>query len=149
MDLVDLTNRENHLYSIVLEVQGTMEEKNQQLRQRRVFDDYRQVHSSYAESADKNVESLKRGLFIQWYGITEPSCFTGINDLDENSEPKIIEKIDGLIIADKLDYELRWILTYYFNWVLYLNDLRSSNHLRTGLKIEGTRCCKTRLTQAK
>lgn len=66
MDNVTLANRENQLYSIVLDGHGTMEEKAKQLRDKGVYENYKQIHLSYAENSDKNLESLKRGLFIQW-----------------------------------------------------------------------------------
>ena len=113
MDIVDLTNRENNLYSIVHEAHGTIEEKAIQLRDKGVFDEYQQIHSSYADKADKDLESLKRGLFIQWYALTEPPCFTGINELDDNAERKIIKQIDRLITTDNLDNELKWMIKYY------------------------------------
>jgi len=116
MNIVDLTNKEDELCSIVHEVHGTMADKNEQLRDQGVFDDYRQVHTGYADRADKDLESLKRGLFIQWYAFAEPSCFTGINELEKDAELKIIELTDNLITADKMDLELNWMLSYYSTW---------------------------------
>lgn len=116
MDIADLTKRENELHSIILGLRGTMEERSAQLRDKGVFDAYRQIHSSYADQADKDLEHLKRGLFIQWYSMTEPSCFTGIHELDNNAERKIIEQVDNLIKRDKVDTELSWMLKYYLTW---------------------------------
>lgn len=116
MDRVDLERRENELCLIVIGVHGTMEHKSEQLKDKGVFDAYRQIHSAYADKAGKDIESLKRGLFIQWYAMTEPSCFTGIDQLDYEAEKKIIQQLDKLIISDKLDNELKWMLKYYSAW---------------------------------
>jgi hypothetical protein len=134
MDIVDLTNKENELYSIVLEIHGTMEEKEKELRDKGIYDEYKQIHSSYADKADKDLESLKRGLFIQWYALAEPSCFTGINELDSNAEVKIIKQIDGLIDNDNLDSELNWILKFYSSWDYVFERFKRFNALQKWIK---------------
>ena len=48
--------------------------------------------------------------------MTEPSCFTGINELDSDAERKIIKQLDNLIKRGKLDTELNWMLKYYSTW---------------------------------
>ena len=116
MDNVDLANKENELSSIVLEGHGTMEDKAKHLRDKGVYDKYREIHSLYADKSDKDLESLKRALFIQWYAMTEPPCYTGINGLDENAERKVIKQVDRLIVTESLDEELKWMLKYYANW---------------------------------
>jgi hypothetical protein len=134
MDIADLTKKENELCSIVLGLRGTMEEKSAQLRDRGVFDAYKQIHSSYADKADKDLESLKRGLFIQWYSMTEPSCFTGINELDSAAENKIIEQVDKLIKHDKVDSELNWMLKYYSTWDYVFERFKEYHGLRDWIK---------------
>jgi hypothetical protein len=134
MDNVDLANKENELYSIVLEAHGTMEDKAMELRDKGVYDNYRQIHSSYADNSDKDLESLKRGLFIQWYAMSEPSCFTGINELDLNAEQKIINQIDRLITTDNLDYELNWMLKYYSTWDYVFERFKEFKGLQDWLK---------------
>ena len=118
MDNLDLANKEDEIYSVVLETNGSLRTigTEKQLRQKGVYDKYKQVHSSYADKSDKDLESLKRGLFIQWYSLTEPPYLTGINELEQNAERKIIEQIDNLITSEKLDHELKWMLKYYCNW---------------------------------
>jgi len=56
---------------------------------------------------------LKRGLFIQWYALSEPNYLTGISDLDKEAENEILKNLDHLISADKIDSEVIWMLNYY------------------------------------
>lgn len=116
MDNGDLANKETELHSIVLEVQGTMENREKVLQDKGVFEEYRKVHSAYADRADKDLEALKRGLFIQWYASTEPGYLTGINELDENATWKIMRQIERYVTTNNLDYELKWMLTHYLSW---------------------------------
>lgn len=116
MNKAELERKENELCSIVCDIHGTMEHKFEQLRDNGVFDAYRQVHYAYAVEAENDIEFLKRGLFIQWYAMSEPSCFTGINELDNDAEERIIQKVESLILNDKLDNELKWMLKYYSTW---------------------------------
>src|ERR1017187_4600059 len=91
MTVDQLTLKENELYSIVMDLshKGQSKETDEQLEV--VYDLYKKVHKYYADMADKDDEALKRGLFIQWYAITEPGYLTGINSLDELAETKIIK----------------------------------------------------------
>ena len=63
---------------------------------------------------EAQIEALKRGLFIQWYSKTEPNYLTGINEIDFESEYKILKIIENKI--ENLDSELKWMLNYYGNW---------------------------------
>jgi len=134
METADLARKEIELYSIIVGVRGTMEEKSAQLRDKGVFDAYKEIHCSYADKADKDLESLKRGLFIQWYSMTEPSCFTGISELDSAAEKKIIEKLDNLIKHDKVDSELSWMLKYYSTWDYVFERIKEYHGLRDWIK---------------
>ena len=112
----ELHTLENKLVLIVNSVQGTIECKDKQLRDSGVYDEYSKIHKQYSETSDHDLESLKRALFIQWYSITEPSCFSGISNLDEGAKLKVMKSLDALIASDKLDAELIWMLNYYMNW---------------------------------
>jgi len=134
MEEADLTKKEIELYSVVVGLRGTMEERSAQLRDKGVFDAYKQIHSCYADNADEDLESLKRGLFIQWYSMTEPSCFTGIGELDSSSEKKIIKQIDKLIKHARVDSELSWMLKYYFTWDHVFERFEEYDRLRDWIK---------------
>ncbi|NOT74218.1 MAG: hypothetical protein HOP08_04760 [Cyclobacteriaceae bacterium] len=116
MNLTELATAENELYAIVLQAHGTMEDKAIQLRSKGVYDKYKQIHKWYADQSENELESLKRGLFIQWYALSEPPCFTGINELALEAERKIINQVNKLIASDSMDYELRWMLKHYSTW---------------------------------
>jgi hypothetical protein len=117
MDLLTLTNQENEIYLEVLSVQGaSMKEMHRQLADKGTFARYEQVHLAYANLADQDAEALKRGVFIQWIALTEPSVFTGIAELDHEAKVKIIKALDDRIGSNTLDYELSWMLRYYADW---------------------------------
>lgn len=56
-------------------------------------------------------------MFINWYSICEPTFLTGISDLDENAENKIIEEINERLKNNNIDFELIWMIDYYKNWI--------------------------------
>ncbi len=110
----DLTSRESELMAFVESVDGSIEERYQKLKGNGIFEAYREVHSLYAENCSRgDLESLKRGLFIQWYSVTEPSCYTGIGELFYDAERGILTQLRALVFSSKLDAELSWMLNYY------------------------------------
>jgi hypothetical protein len=116
MTTEELASTETELYSTVLELykKKQTEELNEKLKT--VFALYRQVHNHYSDLAKGNDEALKRGLFIQWYAITEPNYLTGIKELDEVAEENIVDLIEEKIQNKSLDTELKWMLNYYATW---------------------------------
>jgi hypothetical protein len=98
-----------HLYR-----QAQSDETNKEFQA--IFTEYRKIHQGYAEFSLADIEALKLGLFIQWYALAEPNFLTGIGDLDETSENKIVQALNDLIEAGKADNELIWMLNYYANW---------------------------------
>ena len=116
MTTEQLANTETELYSTVLDLykKEQKEELNEKLKT--VFAAYRQVHKHYSDLAKENDEALKRGLFIQWYAITEPEYLTGTEELDEEAEENIIDLIEEKIQNNSLDSEIKWMLNYYATW---------------------------------
>ena len=116
MDLADLAKKENELHLKVLGLldQKQTKEVDEQLQE--VFLEYRKVHNRYADLAGTDPEALKRGLFIQWYSLAEPNYLTGIPELDEESELKIVEALNNKILNGTIDEELHWMLDYYLGW---------------------------------
>ena len=55
-------------------------------------------------------------MFLTWYSIVEPTWLTGIADLDEDSEERIIKILDRRLKRNITDYELDWMLDYYSGW---------------------------------
>lgn len=65
----ELGKEEDKLIFQVECTQGTIEVMLEQLSTAGVFVAYKQVHSLYADLAKNDNEALKRGLFLQWYGL--------------------------------------------------------------------------------
>ncbi|HIP49343.1 MAG TPA: hypothetical protein EYG92_10320, partial [Lutibacter sp.] len=89
--MTDLANKEKELYNLTIALykeKGNSDSKGLTLDE--IYAEYKNVHKEYAKTSGKDIESLKRGLFIQWYSMTEPNYLTGISELDENAELKII-----------------------------------------------------------
>ncbi|WP_417372254.1 hypothetical protein [Gelidibacter japonicus] len=117
MTLIELADKEIDLYSNVINIyDGKISSNNQGLTLEEIQEEYKNVHNEYSKLSEKNIEALKRGLFIQWYSITEPNYVTGINKLDEKSERKIITDLKTRIDQNEADKELIWMLNYYLNW---------------------------------
>lgn len=125
MTLQELANKEDELYNKVIDLyrQPQSDYTNEALQD--IFHGYRKIHQAYAELSLTNNEALKRGLFIQWYALSEPNYLTGIADLDENAENKIIQDLDDRIESGNIDNELTWMLNYFANWEWIFERLTS------------------------
>ena len=115
MTLTDLENKETELYNLTINLYNRKGSSNSKTLDE-IYTEYKNVHKEYAKMSDKDIESLKRGLFIQWYSITEPNYLTGISELDEKSELKIILELKNWIDKNKTDNELNCMLNYYLEW---------------------------------
>ncbi|WP_190811439.1 hypothetical protein [Flagellimonas sp. S3867] len=116
MNIDELAIKEQHLYSSVIELEGTIEEKSDKVVYFGISKEYREIHQEYSRLAKSDLEALKRGLFLTWYSIAEPTWLTGITDLHEESEERIIKVLDRRLKRDITDYELDWMLDYYSGW---------------------------------
>ncbi|WP_080054847.1 hypothetical protein [Spirosoma aerolatum] len=115
MTIQELAEQETLLYSEIIELcQPQTPKIDDRLKQ--IFAEYREVHQAYADMANVDIEALKRGLFIQWYAMTEPSYLTGIDGINKQDSEKIIQVLKEIVAARHFDYELAWMLTYYLNW---------------------------------
>src|SRR5690349_21682790 len=116
MALQELANKEDDLYIKVKELTHHPQTEDSHKKLQEIFLEYKKIHQAYASLSLRNIEALKRALFIQWYAIAEPSFLTGIADLDENAQTQILQKLNELIKANEIDDELIWMLNYYSNW---------------------------------
>ena len=116
MTLQELAYKEDGLCSKVVDLSRQPQTDKTIEKLREIFFEYRRIHEFYADLSSCHIEALKRGLFIQWYALTEPNFLTGIADLNEKAENKIVQVLNEIINADKIDNELRWMLNYYSNW---------------------------------
>ncbi|RYE52108.1 MAG: hypothetical protein EOP48_17150 [Sphingobacteriales bacterium] len=125
MTLQELAHREEELYSKVIDLNNQPQSDKVKEQLQRIFMDYKRVHQEYANLSHVDIEALKRGLFIQWYAVTEPNYSTGIENLDEKAENLIIGNLYEVITAGKIDDELVWMLNYYYNWDWAFERLKS------------------------
>jgi len=116
MNLEDLTVAEQELLWKVQSVTGYMEEKHEQLVQLNVYSDYAKIYEKYAElisSDEQDLEALKRAVFLSWYHFAEPPCFSGLQNLPEETTHFIYENLERKIENNFLDLELKWMLPFY------------------------------------
>lgn len=116
MTIKELAHKETELYSSVVSINETMEEKYKLIEHLGIFEEYRKIHQEYAKRNKTDSEALKRGLFLYWYSQTEPSCYTGLENLDPKAVEAIIHTLDRRFNKNISDYELDWMLSYYSNF---------------------------------
>ncbi|RZJ78521.1 MAG: hypothetical protein EOO47_13570 [Flavobacterium sp.] len=122
----NLSNKELELYEHVCELRGSIEEKHTKLIIDGTYEKYREVHRNYfnlflsTKNDVEKLEILKRLTFLNWYSFTEPSFFTGIEDLDKSIIFKSYSILDDYLTTHKIDRELRFMLSYYssFEWAI-------------------------------
>ncbi|MGF7078796.1 hypothetical protein [Mucilaginibacter sp. UYCu711] len=87
-----------------------------------LFEDYKAIHNAYLnlykESRDAAIktEALKRLIFLNWYYLAEPNLLTGISELHDDTMLEAYELLNGLLQADELDDEFKWMLAFYSKW---------------------------------
>ena len=114
--LDDLADREMALLAHVRAARGLMEDVERTLREDGTFAAYAAVHADYVALADgpePDLEALKRALFLSWYQITEPSCFTGVDDLDAHAVARSYAALDRVVGEGRVDDELAAMLGWY------------------------------------
>src|SRR5688572_12185092 len=116
MTLQELADKEDSLYRKVVDFYQCSQSDQADEKLQDIFLEYKKIHQAYAELSLTDDEALKRGLFIQWYALAEPNYLTGIADLDENAENKIVQALNQRIDAGKADNEVTWMFNYYSNW---------------------------------
>ena len=134
MNIEDLANQELELLNQTLELVGTIEEKNDKVVYFGIGTKYQKIHEEYSRLAKSELEALKRGLFITWYALTEPSCYTGIVILKSEAEIRILKILDRRLKRDITDYELEWMLDYYSNWDFVFERFSEFKHLQDRLR---------------
>ena len=122
MTIDNLDLKEKEIYKKVVELNTRKSTNDLKDEFEKIHESYRQIHRQYAEFASNDIESLKRGLFIQWFAMVEPIFLSGISNLDSESEIKIIAVLNELLENKTLDEEMKFMLTHYthsnWDWVL-------------------------------
>lgn len=116
MTIEQLTAQEEAVLFQINDTVGTIEERSQQLRTMGVFDAYQNIHCQYAKLATLNLEALKRALFLQWYGLVEPSYYSGISVINPQAEETVIQALESQVKQPVMEAELQAMLSYYLNW---------------------------------
>ena len=120
--LDNLSSMEYDLYKDISFQEGEFKYLTEQLTTNGTFDKYREIHRNYYElyctTLDEEIklESLKRLIFLNWYSVIEPICFTGIDNLDNKTVFDSFSNLDDYIKDKKLDKEFIWMLSYYSSW---------------------------------
>ncbi|MEL1244430.1 hypothetical protein AAEO56_09175 [Flavobacterium sp. DGU11] len=122
--LEELAEKEQYLLSNIDSVQGTMEEKYHLLKEAGVFDQFKNIHVHYAAMCGKDLEALKRAVFLMWYSRVEPAFLSGINELDLDSVSKTMESLNDCLKNSIIDSELEWMINYYSNWGYLFEDFK-------------------------
>jgi len=116
MNIDALNLAEQQLSARVEQTTGLIEEKHKQLLQSGVFGEYRKIYEEYVDLIESEVdglEALKRAIFLHWYQMAEPSCFSGLYELPEKASRNVLEALERMIESEAMDAELRWMLPYY------------------------------------
>lgn len=117
-----LANQELELYNHTDSLKGTMDQMEEQLQEHGIYDQYRNIHNSYldlffnTENEETKLEILKRLVFLNWYGIIEPSYFTGVKDLENSIILESYTILNEYLLSNKIDEEFKWMLSYYSSW---------------------------------
>jgi hypothetical protein len=125
MTIEQLARIEDELYISVMELYRSPMSVENSARLKNISQKYNEVHQEYSKQSSAKIKALKRGLFIQWYALTEPLFLTGIGDLDTGAQNRIISELQKLFKNNTFDYELVWMLNYYAEWEWCFDHLES------------------------
>lgn len=134
MSIDELAIKEKNLCSSVNELEGTINEKSESVVYFGITKEYREIHNEYSRLAKNDLEALKRGLFLVWYSISEPSWLTGIGALEQESVDRIIKILDRRLKKGVTDYELDWMLDYYSDWDFVFEQFKHFKNFQNRLK---------------
>lgn len=106
------------------------------------FHEYGLIHKQYLtlikETTDEyeRNEGLKRIIFLNWYHLVEPSCFTGIWELDGDAIHQSYSILNDRMKGDTMDDELKWMISYYSSndWTILLYSEKEMDALTSFVK---------------
>jgi hypothetical protein len=122
LHLDELSRQELVIYQRAQNVVGSMEEQTRLMRAQGLFEQYKAIHSAYWEVARQTTvfevqqEALKRLVFLNWYSLLEPSCFTGVDELEPGAMQGAFGLLNNYLVEGKLDEEFTWMLSFYSCW---------------------------------
>lgn len=121
--LSTLADEEEAIRRVVESLEGTMEAKRERLEELGVYARYRTVFQGYVDllsDPQAGGEALERALFLSWYDLAEPACFTGVLDLPADGRRTVLARLDSACAHGVIDDELRWTLAHYLGIVPFL-----------------------------
>ena len=124
----ELSEKELLIYKKVLSLDGSMEEKSSSLKEQGIFQQYKNIHQEYFNLINSEIvekeknEALKRIIFLNWYHMIEPSCFTGLWELDGDIIHSSYLILNDKFMSGKVDDEFKWMISYYSanDWTILL-----------------------------
>ena len=117
-----LSDRELEILDYAESQTGSIEVKTEKLAAEGIFAEYQSIYKGYLDlyhriiNEDTRLEILKRLIFLNWYVKVEPSCYTGIDDLETTAVFETYSILDQYLIDKELDTEFKWMLSFYSSW---------------------------------
>ena len=102
-----------------------------------VYAAWRDMFGQYVALArEGDLEAFKRALFFVWAQCAMSHLVTGIKDLNEESVREVLDIADKLAQDDRLDAELKWMLScYYLVEPLYLDCFGDLDALKEASRV--------------
>jgi hypothetical protein len=140
MTIEQLTSKEEELIALFNSVAGTINQKSDRNIESEVNAAFRDIHLEYScllGDPQSGLEALKRALFIQWIAQAEPPRLTGIQDLYESAEKRVLKFLDTLFREGKPDSELIMMIAWYnqvTDW--YFQEMKELSGIRCFVESE-------------
>lgn len=117
-EILDNLNEEEHVvFNTIHSLAGKMEDIENQINFLGLPEKYNEIYRAYSAyyKLSRNIEALKRMIFIQWFGALEPLAFTGIARLDNTLEKETLILLFDLLHNGRVDREFRSMFAHYYN----------------------------------
>ncbi len=121
LSLSALANWESAVLASIRGAHGTIADRDAQITRSGMYAEYPAIFSTYLElvrlanDPATVLEALKRLVFLVWYSFKEASVDSGISELPESNVRAVLQELDTAIHAGRVDDELRWMLTWYYD----------------------------------
>lgn len=116
--ILDKLNEEEYfVVNLIKSLSGTVENTECKLKEIGVPEQYKHIYNDYSQYYHESgsEEALKRIIFIQWYGASEPLAFTGIGELDTELENANLNILADLIRIGSIDSEFKSMILHYYS----------------------------------
>jgi len=111
-----LADQEEAILGVVGSLTGLMEKQHERLVELGVYAEYQAVFGGYLRllsDPEAGAEALKRALFLSWYDLSEPACFTGVSELPSDGRYLVLEALNSAFARGAIDNDLPWMVPYY------------------------------------